>query len=93
MSQDVFQMWMDQITNRLPGIIAIHNDICVYGKDITEHDHNLLYLMKMAKDQGLVSISRKCAIWQSQIFFYDAIFRVQGKTFLPHKIQTNSSHF
>ena len=35
MSQDVFQMWMDQITNRLPGIIAIHNDT-------TEHDRNLL---------------------------------------------------
>ena len=28
MSQDVFQMWMDQITDRLPGVIAIHNDIC-----------------------------------------------------------------
>ena len=38
MSQDVFQMWMDQITNRLPGIIAIHDDICVYGKDTTEHN-------------------------------------------------------
>ena len=33
MSQDVFQMWMDQITDRLPGIIAIHDDICVYGKE------------------------------------------------------------
>ena len=29
MSQDVFQMVMDQITDRLPGIIAIHGDICV----------------------------------------------------------------
>ena len=32
MSQDVFQMHMDQIINRLPCIIAIHNDICVFGK-------------------------------------------------------------
>ena len=54
MSQDVFQMWMDQITNRLPGIIAIHDDICVYDKDMAEHDHNLLQLMKMAQGQGLV---------------------------------------
>ena len=38
MSQDVFQMQMVQTTDRLPGIIAIHNDICVYGKDTTEHD-------------------------------------------------------
>ena len=32
MSQDVFQVTMDQITDRLPGVIAIHNDICIYGK-------------------------------------------------------------
>ena len=32
MAQDVFQMRMDQITERLPGIIAIHDDICVFCK-------------------------------------------------------------
>ena len=42
MSQDLFQMQMDQITDSLPGIIAIHSDICVYGKDTAEHDRNLL---------------------------------------------------
>ena len=31
MSQDVFQMWMDQATGYLPGIIAMHDDICIYG--------------------------------------------------------------
>ena len=52
MSQDVFQMCMDQITDRLPGIIAIHNDICVYGKTREEHDTNLLQLMKTASKNG-----------------------------------------
>ena len=104
MSQDVFWMQMDQITDRLPGIIAIHNDICVYGKDITEHDNNLVQLMETAEEQGLVFNSSKCAIWQSQISFYGAIFTVQGmrpdpakvklcKTFLPHKIPNSSRHF
>ena len=37
-------MWMDQITDRLPGIIVRHNDICVYGKDTTEHNNKLLKL-------------------------------------------------
>ena len=32
MSQDMFQMRMDHITDRLPGVIAIHDDICVYGR-------------------------------------------------------------
>ena len=42
MSQDVFQMHMDQLTDRLPGIIAIHDDICVYGKTQDQHNKNLL---------------------------------------------------
>ena len=87
MSQDVFQMWMDQITNRLPGIIAIHNDICVYKKDITEHKHNILQLMKTAQGQGLVFHSSKYAICQSQISFYGAIFTVQGMRPDPAKVQ------
>ena len=44
--QDVFQMWLEQITHRLPGIIAIHDDTCMYGKETTEHDRNLPQLMK-----------------------------------------------
>ena len=30
-SQDIFQMWMDQATDCLPSIIAIHDDICMFG--------------------------------------------------------------
>ena len=78
MSQDVFQMWMDQITNRLPGVMAIHDDICVFGKDTAEHDYNLLQLMKTAQGHGLVFNSSKCAICKSQISFYGAIFTAQG---------------
>ena len=38
MSQGVFQMQMDQATDCLPGIIAIHDDICIYGHTPEEHD-------------------------------------------------------
>ena len=69
---------------------------CVYGKDTTEHDNNLLKLMQTAQEQGLVFNSSKCSICQPQISFYRAIFTVQGmkpdpvevqafKTFLPLK--------
>ena len=87
MSQDAFQMQMDQMTNRLPGIIAIHDDICVYGKDTTEHDKNLLKLMQTAQDHGLVFNSNKCSICQLQISFYWAIFTVQGMKPDPVKVQ------
>ena len=87
MLKDVFWMWMDQITNRLPGITAIHNDICVYGKDIAGHDHNLLQLMKTAQGQGLVFNCIKCGICKSQISLYGAIFTVQGMRPDPAKVQ------
>ena len=87
MSHDVFQMQRDQITDRVPGIIAIHNDICVYDKDIAEHGHNLLQLMKTAQGQGLVFNRRMYAICQSQISFYGAIFTVQGMRLDPAKVQ------
>ena len=97
-------MWMDQITNRLPGIIAIYEDIHVNGKDITEHNHNLLQFMKTAQGQGLVFNSSKCTIHQYQISFYGAIFTAHGMRPDPAKvqalqdlptpqIQNNSSHF
>ena len=41
MSQDVFQMWMDQATDCLPGIIAIHDDICVFSHTPEEHGEHL----------------------------------------------------
>ena len=87
MSQDVFQMQMNQITNRLTGIIAKHDDFCTYGKDMVEHNHNFLQFMKMAQGQGLVFKSSKCAICQSQISFYGAMFTVQGMRPDPVKVQ------
>ena len=87
MSKDVFQMCMDQITYRLPGIIAIHNDICVYGKTREEHNTNLLQLMKTASKNGVVFNSHKCSIRQLQITFYGAIFTSKGMKPNPMKIQ------
>ena len=87
MSQGVFQMHMDQITNRLPGIIAIHAEICVLGKTREEHDTHQLQIMKTASQNGLVFNSQKCSIRQLQITFYGAIFTTQGMKPDPVKIK------
>ena len=87
MSQDVFQMRMDQITDRLPGVIAIHNDICIYGKTQEQHNKNLLQLLKIDSKNGLVFNSRKCVISKPQITFYGTIFSAQGMKPDPIKIQ------
>ena len=87
MSQDVFQMQMDQTADCLPGIIAIHEDICIFRLTPEEHDWHLLCLMETAKEHGIVFNSVKCQIRQPQIAFYGAVFTVQGMWPDPSKIQ------
>ena len=87
MSQDVFQMQMDQATDCLPGIIAIHDDICMFGHTPEEHDEHFLCLMESAKTHGIVFNSTKCHIRQPQIAFYGAVFTGQGMQPDPSKIQ------
>ena len=79
-------MRMDHITDRLPGVIAIHDDICVYRKTQEQHDRHLLQLLKTAKAKGLVFNSRKCHISQKQITFFGMIFLGQGMKPDPIKI-------
>ena len=78
MSQDMFQMRMDQITGRLPGVIAIHDDICIYGKIQEQHDQTPPTTTQNRIKNGLVFNSRKCHISKLQITFYGTIFLVQG---------------
>ena len=97
MSQDVFQMRMDNITERLEGIISIHDDICIFGKTQQEHDENLLQLMKTAQKNSLVFNSSKCTISQPHISFYGAIFSAKGmkpdpKKCKPYKTSLHLTH-
>ena len=78
---------MDQATDCLPGIIAIHDDICMFSHTSEEHDEYLLHLMESAKTHGIVFNSAKCHIRQPQIAFYGAVFTVQGMWLDPTKIQ------
>ena len=78
-------MRMDQITNRLLGVIAIHNDIFIFGKSQEQHDKHLL--LRIASKNGLVFSGRKRHISKPQITFYGTVFSVQGMKSDPIKIQ------
>ena len=86
-SQDVFQMQMDQATDCIPSIITIHDDICMFGPTPEEHDEDLLCLMESAKTHGIVFNSAKCHIRQPQIAFYGVVFTGQGMWVDSTKIQ------
>ena len=85
MYQGVFQMYMDQITNRLPAITAIHDDICLYGKTREEHETHFLQIMKTVSKNGLVFNSQRCSFKQPQITFHGAIFTPQGMNHTQQK--------
>ena len=73
-SQDACQMKMDQILEGLPGVIAIHDDITIFGKSDDDHDANLIGLMERAKETGLTLNSKKCSIGQDSVSFFGVIF-------------------
>ena len=86
MSLDIFQMCMAQVTDCLPGIIMIHNDICIYGWMPEEHDWNLIQLKKTVSQNGVTINSSNCRIRQPKISFYGAVFTTKCMIPNPSKI-------
>ena len=86
-SQDAYQMKMDQILEGLPGVIAIHDDITIFGKSDDDHDTNLIGLMECAKETGLTLNSKNCSIGQDSVSFFGVIFGKDGMCPDPKKIQ------
>lgn len=78
LSQDLFQLMMDQILDECPGTLGISDDICIYGHDEEEHDKHLEKLMQTSRKYGLVFNSAKCSIKQKQIGFYGMIWDENG---------------
>ena len=59
MSQDVFQMRMNQIVDRCPSILDIHDDLCICDKSEKEHHSNQLNLIQVATNISFVFNSKK----------------------------------
>ena len=78
MSQDVFQMKMDLIMERCPGVISIHDDIVVYGVSDEDHDANLINLLNVAQVEGLVLNSKKLELKCPRVSFFGAEYSADG---------------
>ena len=87
MSQDVFQMKMDLIMERCPGVISIHDDIVVYGVSEEDHNANLINLLSVAQIEGLVLNSKKLELKRPRVSFFGAEYSADGMHPCPKKIQ------
>ena len=87
MSQDVFQMKMDLIMERCPGVISIHDDIVVYGVSDEDHDANLINLLNVAQVEGLVLNSKKLELKHPRVSFFGVEYSADGMHPCPKKIR------
>ena len=87
MSQDVFQMKMDLIMERCPGVISIHDDVVVYGTSEEDHDANLINLLNVAQVEGLVLNSKKLELKWPRVSFFGAEYSTEGMHPCLKKIQ------
>ena len=87
MSQDVFQMKMDLIMEKCPGVISIHDDIVIYGTSEEDHDTNLINLLNVAQIEGLVLNSKKLELKQPRVYFFGAEYSTEGMHPCSKKIQ------
>ena len=87
MSQDIFQMRMDDIVAQCPSVLAIHDDVFIYGKDNRDHDANIINLFNVAQKEGLIFNSKKCAIKQESVTFFGGVFSAEGYSPDLEKIQ------
>lgn len=77
-SQDVFQLKMDQILDQVDGVVGIADDVAVYAKTDQEHDQVLHNLFKTAQKNGLVFNSDKCHIKTDSITFFGMTYDANG---------------
>ena len=78
MSQDIFQMRMDDIIAQCPRVLAIHDNVFIYGKDDRDHDANIINLFNVAQKEGLMFNSKICTIKQESVTFFGGVFSTEG---------------
>ncbi|KAK7108980.1 hypothetical protein V1264_013102 [Littorina saxatilis] len=85
-SQDIFQLKMDQILEQVDGTVGIADDVAVYAKTNEEHDKIIHNLFKVAAENGLVFNSEKCTIKTDSITFFGMKYDTNGVHPDPEKV-------
>ena len=70
-----------------PSVLAIHNDMFIYGKHDRYHNANIINLFNVAQKEGLIFNSKICAIKQESVMLFGGVFYPEGYSPDPEKIQ------
>ena len=80
-------MQMDQATDHLPGIINIHDDICMFGHTPEEHDEHLLCSMSLPRPMVSCSIAQSVTSASPRLPFMVQFSLARACNQTPPKIQ------
>ena len=86
MSQDIFHARIDQLVEGLEGVIAIADDIIVFGMTEAEHDAALRHLLQRCLESGLKLNPDKMRIRGHAVKFYGVICLADGIKPGPRKV-------
>ncbi|MES9883587.1 MAG: RNase H-like domain-containing protein [Sedimenticola sp.] len=86
-AQDVFERKMDETFEGLNGVLAIVDDILVYGKNKEEHDRNLRNVMTRARESGIKLNADKCKIGMTEVPYFGHVISSEGLKPDPNKVK------
>ena len=71
----------------LEGVISIHDNILVYGKDAEEHNKHLLRMLERAEQMGIRLKLSKCTFCSNEVRWFGRMFSQAGCSADPEKIE------
>ena len=74
-AQDEFQRKIDYCYAGLRGVVAIVDDVLVYGKTRAEHDNNLKAALQHTREMGIKLNDEKLDVGQSQVEYFGTLCR------------------
>ena len=87
LASDVFEIIIRDIIKDLKGVINIADDILIFGKDVKEHDENLIALLDKALEVNLTLNPKKLKFKCTSVPFFGNILTDQGIMPDPKKVE------
>ena len=89
-SQDLFQAKIDECYAELDGVVAIVDDILVYGSTREEHDSNLPRVLQISREKDMKLNDDKLEVGVTEVTYFGHVITSSGLRADPHKVQAIS---
>ena len=84
--QDEFQRKIDECFEGLPGVVALVDDILVYGKSREEHDRHLRQVLRRSHERGVKMNRDKLEVGVTQVKYFGHTLTSEGVRPDPNKV-------